>query len=172
MPQGAVISPLLSNIYLHYVFDLWSEQWRKKKAHGDIIIIRYADDAVLGFQSKQDAQEYRIDLEQRLNQFGLSLHGDKTRLIQFGRFAREKCAHCRSKPETFDFLGFTHFCSTKRNGEFQVGRKTSKKRLIKQITGVQFSLRRRLHDPSFKTLRWLGSVLRDHMNYYSVPGSG
>ena len=171
VPQGAVISPLLSNIYLHYVFDLWSEQWRKKKASGDVIIIRYADDAVLGFQSKLDAQEYRIDLEHRLSQFGLSLHCDKTRLIQFGRFAREKCARRGSKPETFDFLGFTHFCSTKRNGEFQVGRKTSKKRLVKQIAAVQSSLRQRLHHPPLTTLRWLESVLRGHMNYYGVPGN-
>ena len=143
----------------------------KKKASGDVIIIRYADDAVLGFQSKLDALEYRIDLEHRLSHFDLSLHCDKARLIQFGRFAREKCMRRGSKPETFDFLGLTHFCSTKRNGEFQVGRKTSKKRLVKQIAAVQSSLRQRLHHPPLTTLRWLESVLRGHMNYYGVPGN-
>jgi len=172
VPQGAVISPLLSNIYLHYVFDLWSHQWRSKRAQGDVIIVRYADDAVLGFQNKWDANEYRVQLESRLDRFGLTLHRDKTRLIRFGRFAAQQCADEGStKPETFDFLGFTHICTKKRNGEFQVGRRTSRARLVGQIKGVQAELRRRLHWRPLQTLKWLARVMQGHMNYYSVPGN-
>lgn len=172
LPQGAVISPLLSNIYLHYVFDLWSHLWRKKKAKGDVIIIRYADDAVLGFQNKWDANEYLVLLNRRLGQFGLATHPEKTRLIRFGRYAATQCARVRAeKLQTFDFLGFTHYCTTKRNGEFKLGRKTIRKRLIKQINAVQVELRKRMHDGIGLTLRWLRSVLTGHMNYYSVPGN-
>jgi len=172
VPQGAVISPLLSNIYLHYVFDLWSHQWRTVKARGDVIIVRYADDAVLGFQYKRDADRYRFELKNRLEKFGLMLHRDKTRLIRFGRFAAQQCEdYGLRKLETFDFLGFTHFCTTKRNGEFQVGRRTSRVRLMRQIRGVQFELRRRLHHRPLLTLKWLVRVMQGHMNYYSVPGN-
>lgn len=172
VPQGAVISPLLANIYLHYVFDLWSHQWRVKKAKGDVVIVRYADDAVLGFQSKWDANEYRALLVQRLAKFGLVLHADKTRLIRFGRFAaQQRAERGEGKPESFDFLGFTHFCTKRKNGEFQVGRKTSRKRLVKQIKAIQTELRRRLHNPPRQTLAWLVRVVRGHMNYYAVPGN-
>jgi len=172
LPQGAVISPLLSNIYLHYVFDLWSHLWRRKKAKGDVIIIRYADDAVLGFQNKWDANEYLALLNRRLGRFGLATHPEKTRLIRFGRYAAKDCASVKTeKLQTFDFLGFTHYCTTKRNGEFKLGRKTIRKRLIKQINAVQVELRKRMHDGIGLTLRWLRSVLTGHMNYYSVPGN-
>lgn len=172
LPQGAVISPLLSNIYLHYVFDLWSHAWREKKAKGDVIIIRYADDAVLGFQNKWDANEYLALLNRRLDRFGLATHPEKTRLIRFGRYAAKQCVIAKAeKLQTFDFLGFTHYCTTRRNGEFKLGRKTIRKRLIKQINAVQVELRKRMHDGIGLTLRWLRSVLTGHMNYYSVPGN-
>lgn len=172
VPQGAVISPLLSNIYLHYVFDLWSHQWREKKAKGDVIIVRYADDAVLGFQSKWDANEYLALLNRRLREFGLATHPEKTRLIRFGRYAAEQCREKSEKLQTFDFLGFTHYCTTRRNnGEFKLGRKTIRKRLIKQIKAVQVGLRKRMHDPVGLTLKWLRSVLSGHINYYGVPGN-
>ena len=172
LPQGAVISPLLSNIYLHYVFDLWSHQWRKRKAKGEVLIVRYADDAVLCFQSKWEANEYLAGLHQRLKKFGLVVHPEKTKLIRFGRFAREQCAKSKEgKPNTFDFLGFTHFCTTRQNGDFKLGRKTIRKRLVSQIKNVQHELRRRMHDPIGLTLKWLRSVLTGHMNYYSVPGN-
>ena len=173
LPQGAVISPLLSNIYLHYVFDLWSHQWRKKRAKGEVLIVRYADDAVLCFQNKWDANEYLAQLHQRLNRFGLAVHPEKTRLIRFGRYANEQCAERKEgKPKTFDFLGFTHYCTVRRNGDFKVGRKTIRKRMINQIGAVQRELRRRMHEPIGLTLKWLRSVLTGHMNYYSVPGNG
>lgn len=173
LPQGAVISPLLSNIYLHYAFDLWSHQWRKTRAKGEVLVVRYADDAVLCFQDKWDANEYLARLHQRLNKFGLAVHPEKTRLIRFGRYAREQCVRRKEgKPESFDFLGFTHYCTKRRNGEFKVGRKTIRKRLVNQISAVQRELRRRMHEPVGLTLKWLRSVLTGHMNYYSVPGNG
>ena len=172
VPQGSVISPLLSNIYLHYVFDLWSNKWRADNAQGDIVIIRYADDAVLGFQNKWDANRYQAQLIERLAKFGLSLNTDKTRLIRFGRFASaQRAKYGAGKPESFEFLGFTHYCSRKRNGDFMVGRITSRKRLVTQIKAVQVELRRRLHMPPRQTLAWLVRVLRGHANYYSVPGN-
>ena len=173
LPQGAVISPLLSNIYLHYVFDLWSHEWRKKRARGEVLIVRYADDAVLCFQHKWEVNEYLALLHQRLDKFGLAVHPEKTRLIRFGRFAAQQSGKKGlGKPNTFDFLGFTHYCSTRRNGEFKLGRKTIRKRLVGQIKAVQQELRRRMHDSVGLTLKWLKSVITGHMNYYSVPGNG
>lgn len=173
LPQGAVISPLLSNIYLHYAFDLWSHQWRQKRAKGEVLIVRYADDAVLCFQNKWDASEYLVQLHQRLNRFGLAVHPEKTRLIQFGRYAKEQCVkRNEGKPKTFDFLGFTHYCTVRQNGDFKVGRKTIRKRMVNQISAVQRELRRRMHEPIGLTLKWLRSVLTGHMNYYGVPGNG
>jgi len=172
IPQGSVLSPLLANIYLHYAFDLWSHQWRKK-ARGEVTIVRYADDVVLCFQHRHDAQKYRSELNKRLDKFGLSVHPDKTSLICFGRFATRECAKYNGrKPQTFDFLGFTHYCTMKRNGEFKVGRKTINKRLRKQIKAIQLGLRKRLHEKISVTLEWLGRVLRGHINYYGVPGNG
>lgn len=172
VPQGAVISPLLANIYLHYVFDLWSHQWRQKRAKKDVTIVRFADDAVLCFQHKAEANEYLVLLNRRLQKFGLTLHTGKTRLLQFGRFAAKDRAKCgQVKPETFDFLGFTHYCAVTQNGGFKVGRKTSKKRVTKQIKAVECELRRRMHEPVGEILKWLQSVVRGHLNYYAVPGN-
>ena len=156
VPQGAVISPLLANIYLHYVFDLWSHQWRNRQAKGEVLLLRYADDAVLCFQSKSDANDYLVKLKQRLQGFGLAVHPEKTRLIRFGRYAiRQRHERGEGRPETFDFIGFTHYCTTRQNGEFKVGRQTIRKRLVKQIQAVQLALRRRMHDPIVKTLKWI-----------------
>ena len=136
-------------------------------------MVRYADDAVLCFQSKWDANKYLAQLHQRLNMFGLAVHPEKTTLIRFGRFAKEQSAgHKEGKPKTFDFLGFTYYCTTRQNGEFKLGRKTIRKRLMNQIKNVQRELRRRMHDSVGLTLKWLRSVLNGHMNYYSVPGNG
>jgi RNA-directed DNA polymerase len=172
LPQGAVISPLLSNIYLHYVFDLWSHQWRNRQAKGEVIIVRYADDVVLGFQHEWDAKDYLALLNRRFSDFGLAVHPEKTQLLRFGRYAaRDGAQYKTGKPKTFDFLGFTHYSTKKRNGEFKLGRKTIRKRRVQQIKAVQDELRRRMHDPIALTLKWLRSVLIGHMNYYSVPGN-
>lgn len=172
VPQGAVISPLLANIYLHYVFDLWTHQWRGKQAKGEVLITRYADDAVLCFQYEWEARRYLSMIKTRLKAFGLAIHPDKTRLIRFGRFAaKQRAQRNEKKPKSFDFLGFTHYCTTRRNGEFKVGRKTMRKKFVKQIQIVQLGLRKRMHDSIGETLKWLRSVLRGHMNYYSVPGN-
>lgn len=172
-PQGAVISPLLANIYLHYVLDLWANQWRKSKTRGDMIIVRYADDFVLGFQYRQEAERFLRDVGERMHKFGLALHPDKTRLIEFGRFAAERRGERGlGKPETFDFLGFTHICTTTRNGErFTIKRKTIAKRLRKKLEEVKQTLRRRLHEPIAILGEWLGSVVQGFMNYYAVPGN-
>jgi RNA-directed DNA polymerase len=170
-PQGAVISPILANIYLHYVYDLWINQWRKHNATGDIIVIRYADDTILGFQYKRDADSLLKLLESRLAGFSLSLHPAKTRLLQFGRYAQERRAkNGKGKPETFDFLGFTHYCSRAiKNGWFKVVRKTVARRMRVQLQEVKTELRRRLHRPLPETGRWLGQIIRGHMAYYAVP---
>jgi len=171
IPQGSVISPLLANIYLHYAFDLWTNQWRRY-ARGEVIVIRYADDAVLGFKHYGEASQYRYALNQRMAKFGLRINPKKTRLLRFGRFANERCAERGiRKPETFDFLGFTHFCTFSHSGKFKVGRRTSRKRLYKQIKAVQVELRRRLHAPIKETLQWLKLALQGHLNYYGVPGN-
>jgi len=171
--QGAVISPLLANIYLHYVFDLWSLSWRKGRATGDMIIIRYADDVVLGFESKSDANRYRAELDKRLAKFALNLHPKKTKLIRFGRWAmRDSKRFYGVKPATFDFLGFTHYCTVARaNGQFAVGRKTIKGRMVATLHIIKSELRRRMHRPISETGRWLTRVLTGHLNYFSVPGN-
>jgi RNA-directed DNA polymerase len=173
LPQGAVISPLLSNIYLHYVFDLWSHKWRKTEAKSEVLIVRYADDAVLCFHNKRDANAYLTMLHPRLAKFGLKVHPEKTRLIRFGRYAAEQSArYGEGKLKTFDFLGFTHYCTVRQNGGgFKVGRKTIRKRLISQIKAIQRELRRRMHESIGLTLKWLRSVITGHMNYYCVPGN-
>ena len=172
VPQGSVISPLLANIYLHYVFDVWSHQWRQKKAKGDVTVVRYADDVVLGFQHEGDAREYLGLLNQRLQAFGLAVHPEKTRLIRFGRYAMsQRAARGEGKPETFDFLGFTHYCTTCRRGRFKLGRKTSRMRLVKQIQAVKRELQKRMHLPVRENLEWLNRVVRGYVNYYGVPGN-
>lgn len=169
-PQGGSVSPLLANIYLHYVFDLWAHRWRKKQARGDVIIVRYADDCIVGFQHRHDAEQFQEELRQRLDEFGLELHPDKTRLLEFGRFAapnRDKRGE--GKPGTFDFLGFTHMCGKTRKGKFVVKRKTMRKRLRRKRREVKSELRRRLHHRVAEVGRWLASVLRGHYRYYGVP---
>jgi group II intron reverse transcriptase/maturase len=170
-PQGAVISPILANIYLHYAFDLWSHTWRRKMASGDVIIIRYADDIVLGFRYEHEARAFLQDLQTRMRKFELALHPEKTRLIRFGRHAAEQRKRLgQGKPETFDFLGFTHFCTRSRiTRTFVIGRKTIKKRMRSQLKSIKMELRKRWHDPIAMTGSWLNKVLTGHLNYYAVP---
>jgi group II intron reverse transcriptase/maturase len=170
-PQGAVISPLLANIYLHYALDLWVHWWRDHRAKGEVYIIRYCDDFVLGFQYQADARQFQGALAQRLEKFGLELHPDKTRLIEFGRFAaNNRKNRGQGKPETFDFLGFTHYCSKRRSdGGFTVRRKTIAKKMRAKLKKVKQDLRHKISLPVASQGRWLGSVVRGHMNYYAVP---
>lgn len=172
-PQGAVISPLLANIYLHYVLDLWVNWWRGHRARGEVYIVRYCDDFVMGFQYSSDARMFRIELAERLVKFGLELHQDKTRLIEFGRFAAaNRKEQGEGKPETFDFLGFTHICARKRkDGSFTVRRKTIGKRLRKKIQDVCAILMRNRHKTVVEQGRWLRAVVQGHFNYYAVPGN-
>jgi group II intron reverse transcriptase/maturase len=171
-PQGASASPLLANIYLHYVLDRWVRQWRRKHAHGDVIIVRFADDFVAGFEHQADVQQFLSDLRERFAKFSRELHPDKTRLIEFGRnAARARAARGVGKPETFDFLGFTHFCGKKKNGRFWVKRKTISKRMRAKLAEVKDQLRRRMHYPIPEQGRWLASVVRGHLAYYAVPGN-
>ena len=172
-PQGAVISPLLANIYLHYVLDQWVMQWRREYAGGDVIMVRYADDFVLGFQQRQEADRFLEQLRKRLADYGLELHSEKTRLIEFGRFAagnRER--NGAGKPETFNFLGFTHICGTiRKSGKFTVLRKTIGKRMTAKLKNISAELRRRRHDPIQQTGDWLKRVVQGYFNYHAVPGN-
>jgi RNA-directed DNA polymerase len=170
-PQGSVISPLLANIYLHYVYDLWVNQWRGRHAQGDLIVVRVADDTVVGFQHRDDGERFLADLKERLDEFALRLHPEKTRLIEFGKFAAERRARRgEGKPETFDFLGFTHICGTKADGQgFQLWRQTKRKRLKAKIREVKEELRRHMHASIDEQGRWLNSVLRGHYAYFAVP---
>jgi len=169
-PQGSSISPILANIYLHYVFDLFAHQWRQRKAQGEVIIVRYADDIVMGFQYRDDAERFWSKLKERLARFNLELHPDKTRLLEFGRFAREnRKRRGDGKPETFNFLGFTHICGTTRTGKFAVLRKTMRKKMSAKLKEVKTDLKARMHDPIPQVGRWLASVLRGHFQYYGVP---
>jgi RNA-directed DNA polymerase len=172
-PQGAVISPLLANIYLHYVLDQWVMNWRKESAKGDVIIVRYADDFVLGFQHRQEADRFLKQLRERLADYGLGLHPEKTRLIQFGRFAAEdRKRDGAGKPETFNFLGFTHICGTIwKSGKFTVKRKTVGKRMTAKVQGIAANLSKRRNDPIEQTGNWLKQVVRGYYNYYAVPGN-
>jgi RNA-directed DNA polymerase len=172
-PQGGSISPLLANVYLHYVFDLWAQRWRRKCAHGDVIIVRYADDVIVGFQHRADAERFLVELRERLAKFTLELHPEKTRLLEFGPFAAENRRRVgQGKPETFNFLGFTHICGKKRNGRFTVVRQTIRKRLQAKLGEVKAELRRRLHAPIPVVGRWLRSVVEGHLRYYGVPMNG
>jgi RNA-directed DNA polymerase len=170
-PQGAVISPVLANLYLHYVLDLWVKAWRKKVARGDMIAIRYADDAVLGFQYREEAERFLADLRERLLKFGLELHPEKTRLIEFGRYAAERRAkRGEGKPETFNFLGFTHICGRNHvTGHFMVYRKTIGKRMAAKLKDVRQKLCKSLHAPVGDTRRWLQAVVRGYFQYHAVP---
>lgn len=169
-PQGGSASPLLSNVYLHYAFDLWAQNWRRKHAHGDVVIVRYADDVVVGFQHRADAERFRVELEERFRKFNLELHPEKTRLLEFGPFAADnRRKHGQRRPETFDFLGFTHICARSRSGRFMVLRQTMRNRLQAKLNEVNVSLKRRMHDPVPEIGKWLRAVLIGHFNYYGVP---
>jgi RNA-directed DNA polymerase len=171
-PQGSVISPLLSNIYLHYVYDLWCNKWREKVCSGDMIVIRYADDSVAAFQHQREANQFLYDLKVRLNKFGLKLHEDKTKLIRFGRFASSDCKkHKLGKPKTFDFLGFTHICGFTQKGNFSIVRKSIKKRLLARLKVLRKEIFNRRHRPVRETARWLCSVIRGHINYFAIHGN-
>ena len=171
-PQGASASPLLANVYLHYVLDRWVRQWRRKHAHGDVIIVRFADDFVAGFEHKSDAERFLADLRERFAKFNLELHPDKTRLIEFGRnAARDRAARGEGKPETFDFLGFTHMCGKNKSGGFWLRRKTVSKRMRAKLAEVKDQIKRRRHLPIPEQGAWLGSVVRGHLAYYAVPGN-
>jgi group II intron reverse transcriptase/maturase len=168
--QGGSVSPLLANIYLHYVFDLWVQRWRRRYAHGDVIVVRFADDFVMGFEHQDDAERFLTHLRERFARFGLALNEDKTRLIEFGRFAaRNRRARGLGKPETFDCLGFTHICAKDRRGRFKLKRVTSRKRLRAKLSQVKTELRRRMHLPIPEQGAWLARVVRGHLNYYAVP---
>jgi len=172
-PQGSVISPLLSNIYLHYVLDEWVKHWRSSRVRGEVIIVRYADDFVMGFQHRYEADQFLVELQRRFAKYGLEIHTGKTRLIEFGRFAASNRAkHGDGKPETFDFLGFTHICSLTLKGKrFTVRRKTIAKRLQAKIQRVTKELKKRRHDPVAEQGKWLRSVVQGHFNYFGVPGN-
>jgi RNA-directed DNA polymerase len=168
-PQGATVSPLLANIYLHYGLDIWVQQWRKRQARGEMIFVRYADDFIVGFQHQDDAERFRRDLAERLGRFKLELHPDKTRLIEFGRYAAERrAARGEGKPETFDFLGFTHICASRRAGGFLLARHTSTKRMRRRLHEIREDLHGRRHTPVHEQGKWLGSVLRGYFAYHAV----
>ena len=170
-PQGGSASPLLANIYLHYVFDLWIQAWRRKRAHGDVIVVRFADDIVVGFRDRKDADQFRVELTERMKKFHLELHPEKTRLLEFGPFAIEnRKRRGAGKPETFNFLGFTHICVKKRsNGMYTVLRQTMRKRLQAKLNAVKSELQRRMHQPIPEQGNWLQAVVRGHNRYYGVP---
>jgi RNA-directed DNA polymerase len=172
-PQGASLSPLLANVYLHYVFDLWADHWRKTRAEGDVIISRYADDFVVGFEHEQEARQFLTELRDRFAQFGLELHPSKTRLIEFGRHAaRHRAQRGVGKPDTFDFLGFTHISvDPRRSGRFWVKRITIVKRMRAKLKQLKIELRRRRHWPTKAQARWLRSVIQGHLDHYAVPGN-
>jgi RNA-directed DNA polymerase len=171
-PQGAVISPLLANIYLHYVFDLWVEAWRKKVAQGDMIAVRFADDFVVGFEHQADAERFLREFVERLAKFGLELHPDKTRLIEFGRFAQaNRRARGEKEPESFTFLGFTHSCGINSSGRFTIRRQTIGKRLEAKLQQVKQALRARMHEPVAVVGEWLGRVVGGFHQYHAVPGN-
>jgi RNA-directed DNA polymerase len=171
-PQGAVISPLLANIYLHYVFDLWVEAWRGKVAEGDMIVVRYADDLVVGFQHRAEAERFLKEFQERLQKFGLEIHPEKTRLIEFGRFADvNRKQRGEGKPETFSFLGFTHYCGRSPKGHFVVGRRTVAKRMRAKLLLLKQELSRKMHEPVGVVGAWLKRVVDGYYRYHAVPGN-
>lgn len=173
-PQGATVSPLLANLYLHHVLDLWVQRWRSKEARGDLVIVRYADDFIVGFQHRSDAERFRAELSQRLAKFGLELHSEKTRLIAFGKFAHSNRRErgLDGKPETFNFLGLTHICGRSRAGKFLLLRHTERRRMTAKLHEVTDQLLRRRHRPIPEQGAWLGAVVRGHTAYYGAPTNG
>ena len=170
--QGGSVSPLLANIYLHYVFDLWIQQWRSRRARGDVVVVRYADDFIVGFQHRDEAEQFLVELRERFAKFGLELHPDKTRLVEFGRYARSNRARRgQGKPETFNFLGFTHICAETDAGRFRLLRKTERTRRRAKLAAVKTELRRRMHEPVPEQGAYLGAVVRGHLQYYGVAGN-
>jgi len=171
-PQGAVASPLLANVYLHYVFDLWAEVWREKVAQGDVIVVRYADDLVVGFEHRAEAERFLKEFQERLAKFGLEIHPEKTRLIEFGRFAQvNRQRRGEGKAETFTFLGFTHYCGANSKGHFVVWRRTAAKRMRAKLQAVKQELRRNLHEPVSVVGAWLKRVVEGYYRYHAVPGN-
>jgi len=171
-PQGAGISPLLANIFLHYVLDLWVHQWRRRHASGRVSIVRYADDFVMGFEKAADARRMLVDLKDRLAKFGLALHEDKTRLIEFGRLpALRRQQRGERRLETFAFLGFTHYCRWTRDSRFIVKHKTQSKRLTRKLTALRQEAWRHMHAPMAEQQRWYASILRGHYGYYGLPNN-
>jgi RNA-directed DNA polymerase len=171
--QGSVISPLLANVYLHYVFDLWAERWRRREAKGDMVIVRYADDLIIGFEHEADARHFWDAMRARLEEFALSLHPGKTRLIEFGRYAADRRARVGlSKPETFNFLGFTHICGRSRRGKFLLHRRTRRDRMRTKLKEIKEELRRRMHQPIPEQGKWLAQVVRGYFAYHAVPTNG
>ena len=171
-PQGAVVSPLLANVYLHYAFDLWLEVWRKKVAKGKVMAIRYADDLVVGFEHRDEAERFLKEFGERLAKFGLELHPEKTRMIEFGpNAAKERVARGEGKPESFTFLGFAHSCGTTKQGYFMIRRQTARKRLEAKLQNIKQTLRSRMHEPVPQVGEWLERVLNGHYQYFGVPGN-
>jgi len=169
-PQGATISPLLANIYLHYAYDLWVQSWRKRQARGDMIVTRFADDTVVGFEHREDAERFLVDLRERMRKFKLELHPEKTRLIEFGRYAVERRKRSgQAKPETFDFLGLTHICGKTRNGRFLLWRKTVKKRMRAKLLEIKDEIQRRRHQSIAEQGAWMAGVWRGYLQYHAVP---
>ncbi|HUD14510.1 MAG TPA: group II intron reverse transcriptase/maturase, partial [Terracidiphilus sp.] len=172
-PQGAVVSPLIANVYLHYAIDLWADVWRRKVARGDVIIVRYADDLVMGFQQRADAVRFLEEFKERLAKFGLELHPDKTRLIEFGRYAaRDRKQRGAGKPETFNFLGFIHYCGKRHKTEtYTVWRITAKQRMVAKLKAIKTELQRRKHDRTSQVGVWLRKVVIGYYQYHAVPGN-
>ncbi len=168
--QGSVISPLLANVYLHYVFDLWAERWRRREATGDMIMVRYADDIVVGFQHETDARRFWDEMRERLRAFSLSLHPEKTRLIEFGRFAAQnRERRGLGKPETFKFLGFVFICGKSRRGDFQIRRKSRGDRMMAKLREIKEALRKRMHEPIPEVGKWLAQIVAGYFAYHAVP---
>jgi hypothetical protein len=168
--QGGSISPLLANVYLHYVFDLWVQRWRHKQARGDVVVVRFADDFVVGFEHREEAEKFLTELGQRFAGFGLELHPEKTRLIEFGRHAaKNRQGRGEGKPETFNFLGFTHICGKTRQGRFTVLRQTMRQRWQVKLQQLKGELKRRMHLPVPEVGSYLRSVILGHIRYYGVP---
>jgi group II intron reverse transcriptase/maturase len=169
-PQGGLVSPVLANIYLHHVFDQWAQQWRKREARGAMIVVRYADDFVVGFEHREEAERFQGELSERLRKFDLKLHEEKTRLIEFGKHAvSRRRQRGEGKPETFNFLGFTHFCGKTRSGRFTVIRKTMRKRMQAKLRDLKKEFRRQMHTDLREQGKWVSAVLRGHYGYYGVP---
>lgn len=167
-----MISPLLANVYLHYVFDLWVQAWREKVATGDLVVVRYADDLVVGFQHRVEAARFLSEFQERLAKFGLELHPDKTRLIEFGRFAAEnRQRRGEGKPESFTFLGFTHYCGINSKGQFNVWCRTAVKRMAAKLAQIKSALRQRMHQPVAQVGMWLKRVVNGYYQYHAVPGN-